>query len=180
MTDTDTDRISEAFRSAPVPGGLGVPASQVLLAARHARRRRTATRAAASLVSLAGVTAVGVWGGSLLAPEQEQVAPAREVVRESVIDPDVKVEDIYDMTHEERLASWAESAGLENPPTVEIIREVTPEEASELLTQCLAERGWVAEHGQYTMHTDQTEAFQLDTYRCMAAYPVDYGPAPTN
>jgi hypothetical protein len=178
MTSTDADRLSEALRSAALPEGLGVPTSKVLLRAQHARRRRAATRAAATFVSVSGLAAAGVWGGAFLAPPQENVSPADEVVQESVTYPDVRVEDIYDMTREEQLAGLAESMGLENPPVVEVIREVTPEESETVIPQCLTERGWVAEDRIYTIRTEQQRAFDLDRYRCLAAYPVNPGPDP--
>lgn len=179
MMTTDSDKLSEALRTASIPEGLGVPAHQVLRQAHRARQRHTAIRSAAAALAVVGLAGAGVWGNALLPAPQEGVSPAGES-QELVTDPDVSVYDIYDMSWEEQLAAQAESMGIQNPPEVEVIRQVTPAEADQLLTECLAGKGWVSTERTYTVPTEQESAFNLDVYRCTAAYPVDHGPKPTS
>lgn len=62
--------------------------------------------------------------------------------------------------------------GIEDPPQVDPIREITPAESKEVHDQCLVERGWVMSEGGFTYPADQRQAFFLESYICIASYPI--------
>ncbi|MGD8150648.1 hypothetical protein [Ornithinimicrobium sp. Y1694] len=175
MMHTDEIRLGDALHSVPSPPGLGVPTDDVLAQGKRTRRRKTAVTTSMTTLSVASVAAAALWGGQLLLHDSgaPTVVPAGDVTDvEEHTYPGVHVEDIYDMTHAEQMASLAESMGLEDPPEVDIIREISPAEANVLIPECLAEKGWTAEDRVYSIPTDQEQAFSLDRYSCVAAYPV--------
>jgi hypothetical protein len=175
MMKTDEIRLGDALHSVPTPSGLGVSTAEVLSQAKRTKRRKTAVTTSMTTLSVAAVAGAALWGGQLLLPDRDALpaVPAGEATDlEEHTYPGVHVEDIFDMTHEEQLASLAESMGLENPPEVDVVREVSPAEFDVLFTECLAEKGWVAEGKVYSFPTDQEPAFNLDRYRCRAAYVV--------
>lgn len=178
MMTTDADRLADALRTATLPVGLGVPSERVLQHAHRARHRRAAARTAVSALSVASLTAAAVWGSGLFPGPQETVSPAT-ASDEVVTDPDVSVDDVHDMTRQEQLAAHAENMGIENPPNVEVIREVSPQEATQIHKECLADKGWPSEANTYTMPVQEEAAFNLDIYRCLAAYPVNQGLQPS-
>lgn len=81
------------------------------------------------------------------------------------------------LTLDDYLASVAFMAGVEDPPHVDVIREVDPRERSGLIVECFQEQGIdayeVAEGGYGTeFPTAQQEAVSLATYVCEAQYPL--------
>ncbi|MCK0111895.1 hypothetical protein MWU75_07070 [Ornithinimicrobium sp. F0845] len=76
MTKTDEIRLGEALQSVPSPSGLGVPTADVLSQAKQTKRRKTAVTASMTMLSVAGVTAVALWGGQFLLPETAETSPA--------------------------------------------------------------------------------------------------------
>lgn len=63
---------------------------------------------------------------------------------------------------------------VDDPPAVEVVRVVEPEELQPLVTQCMAEAGFVADSsGTYTFPEDQTASLHLNFYICYAKYPID-------
>jgi len=73
---------------------------------------------------------------------------------------------------DEALADVAEMYGIEDPPHVEPVREITPAESKEVLDQCLADRGcpWVGGHIQFT--AEQRDSLDMDHYICIAMFPI--------
>lgn len=76
------------------------------------------------------------------------------------------------MTFEEVLAGAAEMYGIEDPPKVEPVRQITPAESMDLINECLVERGWTMSDGTFTYPDEQDEAFRTDSYICTASYPI--------
>lgn len=184
MRTSETDRLGEQLRAAPMPRGLGVDTVGVLREGHRARRQKTGRDVVVATLSTVGVAVAGVWaGGHVFDPQQTATPATEDSVRSSLAQETVRVTDIYTLTRDEQLADLAKSMGIESPPTVEVIREVTPQEAVEVTAQCMAGAGWGSEDGVYTIRTEQEDAFVLAQYRCAAAYPVDEGlldaPTPT-
>ncbi|USQ76619.1 hypothetical protein [Ornithinimicrobium cryptoxanthini] len=74
---------------------------------------------------------------------------------------------------ERNLAELAEAAGITDPPVVEPIRTISPEESKGVVDRCLVERGWTLNSDEsFSMHKSQREQFQLDRYVCIASYPI--------
>lgn len=102
-------------------------------------------------------------------------APAKEPAEEPAESPVAVAGDR--LTLEDYLATLAEMYGLEDPPKVDVIREVDPRERGAILAECLQEHGfagqvdsnggWGAEYP-----TAQQEAFDLASYVCEAQYPL--------
>lgn len=82
------------------------------------------------------------------------------------------------LTREEFLAELAVMYGIEDPPPVDIVREIAPnEEGMRTIGECLDERGWPVEIEQggftiYQIPPEQQDALSLDQYTCKAQYPV--------
>jgi hypothetical protein len=77
---------------------------------------------------------------------------------------------------EDELAGIAEMLGVKNPPDVDVVREILPEEYPELAVLCMKEQGFTVEilDGGVltsTYPTDQKDAYNLAQYVCMAKYP---------
>ncbi len=78
------------------------------------------------------------------------------------------------LTRTDYLAQTARMFGVEDPPDVDVVRAVEPEELPALVTQCMAESGFVADStGTITVPSDQTESLDLAYYTCYARYPID-------
>jgi hypothetical protein len=73
---------------------------------------------------------------------------------------------------EEALADVAEMYGIQDPPEVEPVREITPAESKEVIDQCLADRGWPVEDGHIQFTSDQRDSLDMDSYICTAMYPI--------
>lgn len=77
------------------------------------------------------------------------------------------------MTAEGQIAAVAEMLGIEDPPEVEPTREVTPAESKAVVDECVVERGWpMDEHGGFSYPEEQSAAFDIDYYVCIASYPI--------
>lgn len=79
---------------------------------------------------------------------------------------------------EEWLAGQARLYGQDNPPTVEVVREVRPEETAEVMKECMAEFGFEI-HGDPSgsgfsaeYPSEQREAFDEASYICTARFPL--------
>lgn len=81
-------------------------------------------------------------------------------------------------TREEWLAGQARLYGQDDPPTVEVVREVRPEETAEVMKECMAEFGFEI-HGDPSgsgfsaeYPSEQREAFDEASYTCTARFPL--------
>lgn len=76
-------------------------------------------------------------------------------------------------SREEELARMADEFGLENPPHVDLVREVTPAEGEIYFDQCMREEGWNLDwRDEYTVPEEQVDAFLLSEYICHAQFPL--------
>ncbi len=113
----------------------------------------------------------GVGAGYLENDRQEEIASSGELPEEGgSVSGDMLTLDDY-------LASVAFMAGVEDPPHVDVIREVDPRERSEVIVECLQDQGidaYVVPEGGYGTEfpTVQQEAVNLATYVCEAQYPL--------
>lgn len=73
---------------------------------------------------------------------------------------------------EEALADLAEMYGIQDPPQVEPIREITPAESKRVYDECMVERGWPVVNGHIRFTQDQRESLNMDQYICKAKYPI--------
>lgn len=90
-----------------------------------------------------------------------------------------------DLTDDERRAiaeanaGLASSLGIDDPPDVDIIRMISPEDWAPTVVNCLIESGYeasVTSDGQsvdLSVNIEQSEAANLALYTCRAQYPVD-------
>lgn len=75
-------------------------------------------------------------------------------------------------------ATLAEELGIEDPPMVSSIREVSPdEEGLRVQTMCMVDKGWPYVQDRdggwvLELNVEQEEAFNLDSYVCQLQYPV--------
>ncbi|NLG20515.1 MAG: hypothetical protein GX555_03660 [Actinomycetales bacterium] len=82
-------------------------------------------------------------------------------------------------SHQKTLDDFAAMAGIADPPPVDRIRIVTLDEWASVRVDCLNEAGFPAyidETGAVGMDfasPDQTSAYDLAVYVCMAQYPLD-------
>lgn len=81
------------------------------------------------------------------------------------------------LTWDDYLASKAEMYGIEDPPEVEVVRELDPRERGQALAECLQEHGFdgtVGSDGSWGAEfpSAQEEAFLLVSYTCEAQYPL--------
>lgn len=132
------------------------------LAARHRRRRR-----AAGVLGVAAVVG-GIAGGLVgLGAAGSDAVPATAVANGA--------QAAQGMSLEEQRTQLAAELGITDPPEVQVIRLVVPEERGHLVDACLAQRGWVqdATSGGYEVPADQTARWDLDNFICMSSYPVD-------
>lgn len=79
---------------------------------------------------------------------------------------------------EEWLAGQARLYGQDDPPMVEVVREVRPEETAEVMKECMAEFGFEI-HGDPSgsgfsaeYPSEQREAFDEASYICTARFPL--------
>ena len=75
-------------------------------------------------------------------------------------------------TFAEVLGDVAQMYDIQDPPPVEVIHEITPAESKKVLDDCLAERGWTMVNGSFQFPGEQHDAFKLDSYVCIASYPI--------
>lgn len=76
-------------------------------------------------------------------------------------------------TREGYLAELATSLRIEDPPVVEVVRELEPEEVSEVVQECLGAAGFpTGADGAISHPEDQQETFYLAYYTCHAQFPV--------
>jgi hypothetical protein len=76
----------------------------------------------------------------------------------------------------ERAASLAQEYDIQDPPQVDIVRTVTPEETDQVQAQCMQEAGWPAnvlpDGGvEYDYAAEQEPEFNLALYTCLVQYP---------
>lgn len=75
-------------------------------------------------------------------------------------------------------ALYAQEMGIENPPDVEVVREVSPSEELPILVDCLTEAGFPPETPadvsipEWQIPEAQVDAFNLAEYTCKAQYPL--------
>lgn len=75
---------------------------------------------------------------------------------------------------EEQVADLADSLNITDPPAVETVRLVTPEERGPLVDACLAEQGYSSlDLLEVGIPEEQLGAFELAQFICMAKYPID-------
>ena len=78
------------------------------------------------------------------------------------------------VTWEAFMLNYAASLGIENPPPIEIIRVVEPEETFDLIEACLDAAGFVAQSPGFRMlPEEQLPALTLARWECTARYPFD-------
>lgn len=75
------------------------------------------------------------------------------------------------------LAAFAESLGLSNPPSVQPIREISPEEEFQVISECMDLAGFPAEDDfgdslDWDIPESQVESFSRARYTCQAQYPL--------
>ncbi|MDO8122566.1 hypothetical protein Q6346_14745 [Isoptericola sp. b490] len=71
------------------------------------------------------------------------------------------------------LAQLADAYGLKNPPTVAVVREVTPDEFAQVQADCMTQFGFPQDaSGGYSVPNDQAEALHLAIYKCTAMFPT--------
>ncbi len=119
------------------------------------------TGCAAVLVLLAGCAASGRPDASETHEPTPTLTPAPSVSQTPV-------------TRADYLAQMARMFRVEDPPTVEVVRVIEPEEALPLVYQCLSEAGFpVSANGAISVPNDQLVTLNLNYYICFAKYPVD-------
>lgn len=90
-------------------------------------------------------------------------------------DLDLDVESL----RREYLATYAEIAGIDDPPEVEVVREVSTSEAPQTKADCMVAAGYpvrVSQEGiilDGEVPDDQIHAYNLQMYVCSAQYPTD-------
>lgn len=62
--------------------------------------------------------------------------------------------------------------GIDDPPVVSPVREITPAESKQVFDECMAERGWSVENGHIQFTAEQRSSLYLDRYICAAMYPI--------
>jgi len=101
--------------------------------------------------------------------------------------PDVPLDNEIQMSQAEKLQARAEelrtqaqTAGIEDPPEVELVRWIKPEEFAPTNVRCLNEAGFdvgITDDGtgidSRTIPGAQTEALELAIYTCTAQYSID-------
>lgn len=81
-------------------------------------------------------------------------------------------------TEVSQMQDMAQELGITDPPSVTVVREITPSESRTVLNSCLSEAGWeLTQEGSgaaaYDISPDQEDAFNLAYYTCVAQYPVE-------
>ncbi|WP_157519089.1 hypothetical protein [Modestobacter sp. Leaf380] len=75
---------------------------------------------------------------------------------------------------EQQQQELAAGFGISDPPPVEVIRLVTPEDRQQLVADCLLEQGFdTAEIIDSGLPSDQVAAYNLAEYVCAASYPIN-------
>lgn len=78
----------------------------------------------------------------------------------------------------DRAGSLAREYGIQDPPQVDIVRTVTPEETDQVHANCMQEAGWPAvvltDGGvEYDYAAEQEQEFNLALYTCLVQYPPE-------
>ncbi|WP_127130265.1 hypothetical protein [Georgenia sp. SYP-B2076] len=78
---------------------------------------------------------------------------------------------------QELLAETAAATGLTDPPDVDVVRWVNPEDASDIAVECLRDAGFPVKqeadgYSYGSNEEDQQDAYFLASYVCNARYPV--------
>lgn len=81
-------------------------------------------------------------------------------------------------TTEEYLSQLAADLGINDPPEVTMVRAITPAESKQVWDDCMIDSGWTASTNSegeigFSIPEGQEAAWDLATYRCSAAYPID-------
>lgn len=72
------------------------------------------------------------------------------------------------------VSDLAELYKIENPPKVDVVRVVEPEERPAVFSQCMGDAGFPpSPNGTFYATEEQTPAFNLAFYTCTAQYPID-------
>jgi hypothetical protein len=123
------------------------------------RRRRENRRRAAVAFSVLLVGAGIPLGAAVLRPSAGDVAaPPAGVSTPSI---------------EEQRAALAAEFGITDPPDVTVVQLVTPEQRGAFVEACLTEQGYSPTEGAYAVPIEETAAFDLANYICLARYPID-------
>ncbi len=101
-------------------------------------------------------------------------------------EPPTPLSNRVDMSEQEKMAKRAanlaleaEVSGLEDPPKVELIRWITPEEWAPALVECANDRGFPVGYttdggiDSANIPGEQGPALELAMYECMAEYSID-------
>ncbi len=68
---------------------------------------------------------------------------------------------------------WRKFYGITNPPDVQVVRSIAPEDVDGVLSDCLAEAGYAPmADGGYDVPTSMKPAFNLAQYTCRMKYPI--------
>ncbi|WP_157621740.1 hypothetical protein [Serinicoccus hydrothermalis] len=78
---------------------------------------------------------------------------------------------------ENELKDYAEVLGVDDPPDVTVVREVSPEDQMVAVRDCMAESGFTVSDPdslnlEWEVPEGQGEAFSLAIYTCNAQYPI--------
>lgn len=92
-------------------------------------------------------------------------------------DPSASDQKLPPEMHEVYLEQIAQMHEVEDPPSVEVVRIVDPDEQLELVAECMQEGGWpetqLSNGGlQYANLPEQQEAMNEAFYTCFASYPL--------
>lgn len=137
------------------------------------QRRRRNQRQARSLrrftFTATGLTLVLIIAGGCSSEENQSLTPTSSVTENRLTDDELRAE---------LAASLAEEYDIKDPPEVTLIREVPPDEASKVQSECMMTAGWpnqILPNGavEYDYTDDQTEDFNLALYTCELQYPVE-------
>lgn len=75
------------------------------------------------------------------------------------------------------LEDYAKSLGIDDPPSVEVVREVSPEEQVDAVRSCMSEFGYAVSDPEsgyldWEVPQSQSDSFYLAVYTCNARYPI--------
>lgn len=159
--------IEQLLREALDEQAAGAPHADADLFPRALATQRRRRRRAAGVLGVATVVG-GVAGGLIgLGAAGGGAVPAAGVASSDRTGA---------MSVQEQNAALAAEFGITDPPPVQVVRLVVPEERGELVEQCLIARGWPAHEDGYTFISyspDQEADWNLDNYICMSSYPID-------
>lgn len=80
-------------------------------------------------------------------------------------------------TNDDHLEQLAADLGIDDPPEVAVVRAITPDESKQVWDDCMVDAGWTASRNTegelgFSVPAVQEDAWNLATYRCTAAYPI--------